>query len=197
MCLYFAERDPALLLCDQVPVGVTAAGAAGEIANANHVFQPDGRFAASNSPYALKFRYPCTSPTGKRYLGTDPGTRDLKHQGSDARRYRLKFVISVSYHPSEDRFRERLCCAPIDRDAVRRGFFGIMLVRPHAESAAGYPDHAAVLRGGINGNVDLDRGCRKKRRHFERCLPIDCQKGSSDGSTLREEAFQRILDRPI
>jgi hypothetical protein len=31
-------------------VGVTAAGAAGEIENVSHVFQPDGRLAASNSP---------------------------------------------------------------------------------------------------------------------------------------------------
>ena len=37
-------------------VGVASVGAAGEIENVSHVFQPDGRLAASNSPYALKFR---------------------------------------------------------------------------------------------------------------------------------------------
>jgi hypothetical protein len=32
-------------------VGATVlSGGVGEIANVNHVFQPDGRFAASNSP---------------------------------------------------------------------------------------------------------------------------------------------------
>ena len=37
-------------------VGVTAAGAIGEIEKVNHVFQPDGRLAASNSPYAFTFK---------------------------------------------------------------------------------------------------------------------------------------------
>ena len=46
-------------------VGVASMGAAGEIANVSHAFQPAGRFAWSNSPYALKFRYPCMLPTGK------------------------------------------------------------------------------------------------------------------------------------
>src|SRR5207248_11670430 len=46
-------------------VGVASVGAAGEIANVSHVFQPAGRFSWSNSPYALRFRYPCMLPTGK------------------------------------------------------------------------------------------------------------------------------------
>src|SRR5229473_753468 len=61
-------------------VGVASVGAAGEIAKVNHVFQPAGRLAASNSPYALKFKYPCMLPTGKMYpiCGPTPRTRDLK-----------------------------------------------------------------------------------------------------------------------
>ena len=47
-------------------VGVTVlSGAAGEIENVNQVFQPDGRLAASNSPYPFKFKYPCMFPIGK------------------------------------------------------------------------------------------------------------------------------------
>jgi hypothetical protein len=46
-------------------VGVASVGAAGEIANVSHVFQPAGRLSWSNSPYALRFRYPCMLPTGK------------------------------------------------------------------------------------------------------------------------------------
>ena len=71
-------------------------------------------------------------------------------------------------------------------DAMRRGFFGIMLVRSHAKSAAGYPDQPLGLRGGvINGSIGLGRNCRKKRRHF-RALPPDRSpnKGSSR-ATLR------------
>jgi hypothetical protein len=63
----------------------------------------------------------------------------------------------------------------IHRDAMRRRLFRIVAIRSHAECAAGNPDHAGVLPGGIV-DIDLDRGCRKRRRHFERCLPIDCQK---------------------
>src|SRR5258707_11178977 len=61
-------------------VGVTAVGAAGEIANVNHVLQPGARLAASKSPYALRPRKPCTSPSGKIYpiCGPTPRTRDLK-----------------------------------------------------------------------------------------------------------------------
>ncbi len=33
----------------------------------------------------------------------------------------------------------------IDADAMDRRLLGIMLVRPHAERAAGNPDHAAVV----------------------------------------------------
>ena len=33
----------------------------------------------------------------------------------------------------------------VDGDAMRRGFFRIMLVRAHAESTAGYPDHCLGL----------------------------------------------------
>ena len=58
-------------------------------------------------------------------------------------------------------------------DAMRRGFFRIMLVRAHTESTAGYPDHRLGLRGGvINGSIGLGRSCREKRRHF-RALPLD------------------------
>ncbi len=34
----------------------------GEIENVNQVFQPDGLFAASSSPYALRFKYPLQVP---------------------------------------------------------------------------------------------------------------------------------------
>src|SRR5258706_16249657 len=48
--------------------GVTAVGAAGEIAKGSQGFQPGARLAASNSPLALKPGKPCTSPRG----GIDP-----------------------------------------------------------------------------------------------------------------------------
>ena len=42
-------------------------GAAGEIANVTHAFQPSGRFSAANSQYAFTLIAPCIlSPTGKR-----------------------------------------------------------------------------------------------------------------------------------
>jgi hypothetical protein len=38
-------------------VGATVlAGGIGKIENVTHVFHPDGRFAASNSPYPFRFR---------------------------------------------------------------------------------------------------------------------------------------------
>ena len=46
-------------------VRVIAAGAVGEIANVSHIFHPDGRLAAANSPYPLMLREPCMSATGK------------------------------------------------------------------------------------------------------------------------------------
>src|SRR6478752_10799680 len=61
-------------------VGAIAVGAVGEIANVSHVFHPDGRLAAPNSPYPLRPRKPCMFPTGKLYpiCGPTPKTRDLK-----------------------------------------------------------------------------------------------------------------------
>ena len=50
---------PTSYLVTRCLVGVTVlSGAAGEIENVNQVFQPDGRLAASNSPYPFRFRYP-------------------------------------------------------------------------------------------------------------------------------------------
>ena len=47
----------------------------------------------------------------------------------------------------------------VHRDTVRRGFFRIMFVRPHAKSATGYPDHFIDLRGAVtNGGIGLERG---------------------------------------
>ena len=84
----------------------------------------------------------------------------------------------------------------VHRDAVRRGFFRIMLVRPHAKCAAGYPDHSIGLRGGvINGDIGLGRGCREKRCHFERCLPIDRQKCDLAGARYSRSPCHRLLDR--
>src|SRR5882757_7518236 len=40
-------------------------GVASEIENVSHVFQPSGRFLASNSKYDFKPRYPCLSAIGK------------------------------------------------------------------------------------------------------------------------------------
>jgi hypothetical protein len=45
--------------------GAIVEGAVGEIANVSHVFHPDGRLAAANSPYPLRLREPCMSPTGR------------------------------------------------------------------------------------------------------------------------------------
>ena len=80
-------------------------------------------------------------------------------------------------------------------DAVRRGFFRIMLVRPHAKSAAGYPDHSLGLRGGvINGSIGLGRGCRKKRRHFRALPPDRSPKKRPSRADTTQEATHRILD---
>ena len=59
-------------------------------------------------------------------------------------------------------------------DAVRRSFFGIMLVRSHAESATGYPDHPVALRS-TDRDVSFECACREKRCHLARCLPLDRQ----------------------
>ena len=61
-----SRADVACYFVTRCRVGFASVAAVGEIANVSHVFQPDGRFAASNSPYALKFRYPCLSPIGNR-----------------------------------------------------------------------------------------------------------------------------------
>ena len=72
----------------------------------------------------------------------------------------------------------------VHRDTVRRSFFGIMLVRSHAESATGYPDHPVGLRS-TDRDVSLECGCREKRCHLARCLPIDRQNCDPARGTLR------------
>ena len=84
--------------------------------------------------------------------------------------------------------RHRIAVHPktVHRDSVRRRFFGIMLVRAHAECAARNPDHPIVRRGGVlNGTIVLECGCREKRCHFKRYLPIDRQKSDLAERTLR------------
>ena len=56
-------------------------------------------------------------------------------------------VFGRSYELPELTVRHGIAVHPeaVHDDAVRRSFLGIMLVRSHAESAAGYPDHFADI----------------------------------------------------
>jgi hypothetical protein len=57
-------------------VGATlGAGAASEIANVSHVFQPSGRFLAPNSKYDFASRKPCISFKGKIYPSCGPAAK--------------------------------------------------------------------------------------------------------------------------
>ena len=75
-----------------------------------------------------------------------------------------------------------------------RSFFGIMLVRSHAESGTGYPDHPVGLRS-TGRDVSLECGCREKRCHLARCLPIDRQNCDLAGGHATQEPCHRLLDR--
>jgi hypothetical protein len=92
-------------------------GAIGEIANVNHVFQPDGRLAASNSPYAFKFRYPCMLPTGKMLSDLwahSENTRSETTKNRTSTGIVRDLLISISNEADEDLFREKLRGAPIE-----------------------------------------------------------------------------------
>ena len=73
----------------------------------------------------------------------------------------------------------------VDGHAMRGGFFRIMFVRPHAKSAAGYPDHLIDLRGVVaNGGVGLEMWLKGKALS-SRALPSSgSTKIRSGGGTL-------------
>jgi hypothetical protein len=75
-CSHLAEavgRSPTCIisiddhLCTSLDGAALGAGAASEIANVSQVFQPSGRFLASNSKYDFSPRKPCFPAIGKMY----------------------------------------------------------------------------------------------------------------------------------
>jgi hypothetical protein len=58
--------------------GAGDSGAAGEMTKVAQAFQPSGRICEANSLYALKFRYPCTPPTGTMNPTCGPIPKNLK-----------------------------------------------------------------------------------------------------------------------
>src|ERR1700710_307505 len=65
-------------LCTILDGAALGLGAASEIENVSQVFQPSGRFLASNSKYDFSPKYPCLSAIGKMYpiCGPTAKTRD-------------------------------------------------------------------------------------------------------------------------
>jgi hypothetical protein len=77
-------------------------------------------------------------------------------------------VLGGPYELPELPVRHRIAVHPktVHRDTVRRRFFGIMLVRSHAESATWNPDHPVRMRGVvISPDISLSSGRREQRRH--------------------------------
>ena len=84
----------------------------------------------------------------------------------------------------------------IHGDAMRRGFFRIMLVRAHAESAAGYPDHRHRFVEEASPTVAsaLNVVAGKSAVISSIASQSIAKRSEPDRATLREEATHRILD---
>jgi hypothetical protein len=97
----------------------SAVGAAGEIANVSQVFQPDGRLAASNSPYPLKPRKPCMPPTGENISDLRPDAENARPETAQSRRLTKivgDLLIGVSDHACEKLLGEEVRRGPVEME---------------------------------------------------------------------------------